>query len=84
MGRTLPTASIIFYRMKDQLKTFQRGLSPGDQRLLDELFIMAGKHIAEVQYTADPLAEQIFLMAILLEMHKHVMQITIILDEVGK
>jgi hypothetical protein len=53
MGRTLPTASIIFLRMKDGLKTFQSALSPRDQRALEELFVIASKHIAEVQYTAD-------------------------------
>ncbi len=67
--------------MKDKLKTFQRGLSPRDQRALDELFVMAGKHTAEVQYTADPMPEQIFLLAMLLEMHKDVMEIEKIVEE---
>ncbi len=75
MGRTLPSAAIAFHHMKADLKTFQRALAPSDQRSLDELFIMAGKHVSAAQYAASPLPEQIYLLAMLLEMHKELIGI---------
>ena len=80
MGRTLPSASIVFHRMKAQLKSFQRALAPADQPALDELFIMAGKHTFEAQYAASPLPEQIYLLAMLLEMHKELLGVKEIVE----
>ena len=73
MGRTLPSASIVFYQMKDGFKKFERALAPRDQRALQELFIYANKHIAEVQLASSPFSEDIFMLAMLLEMHKQVL-----------
>ncbi len=75
MGRTLPSATIAFHRMKADLRTFQHALAPRDQRTLDELFIMAGKHVSAAQYAASPFPEQIYLLAMLLEMHKELLGI---------
>jgi hypothetical protein len=43
-------------------------LTPSDQRALEELFVYANKHIAETQF-ASPFPEDIFMVAILQEMH---------------
>jgi hypothetical protein len=75
MGRTLPTASLVFISMKDELKTFQRALSTRDQAAFDEPFVMAGKHTAEVQFLFSPEMELVFMMTMILEMHTYVMEV---------
>jgi hypothetical protein len=47
MGRTLPSASMVFMRYKKGFDIFKRALSPRDQHTLEELWIYANKHIAE-------------------------------------
>jgi hypothetical protein len=44
-----------------------------NQRALKELFVYANKHIAEAQFASSPFPEDMFMLAILLEMHKEVM-----------
>jgi hypothetical protein len=73
MGRTLPPASIVFLQMKEDFKKFEKALAPSDQRALKELFVYANKHIAEAQFASSPFPEDIFMLAMLLEMHKVVM-----------
>ena len=73
MGRTLPPASIVFLQMKDDFKKFEKALAPNDQRALEDLFVYANKHIAEAQFASSPFPEDIFMVAMLLEMHKEVM-----------
>ena len=74
MGRTLPPASIVFLQMKEGFKKFEKALAPRDQRALEELFVYANKHIAETQFASSPFPEDIFMVAMLLEMHKEVME----------
>ena len=50
-------------------------MAPSDQRALEELFVYANKHIAETQFASSPFPEDIFIVAILLEMHKEVMEL---------
>jgi hypothetical protein len=50
MGRTLPPASIVFLQMKEDFKKFEKALAPSDQRVLEDLFVYANKHIAETQF----------------------------------
>ena len=52
MGRTLPSASILLMQAKSDILPFKRGLAKSDQLAIDELFIYAGKHIAEAAYAA--------------------------------
>jgi hypothetical protein len=75
MGRTLPPVSIVFLQMKEGFKKFEKGLAPSDQRALDELFDYANKHVAETQFASSPFPEDVFLLAMLLEMHKEVMEL---------
>ena len=39
------------------------------------MFVHANKHIAETQFASSPFPEDIFMVAILLEMHKEVMEL---------
>ena len=75
MGRTLPPASIVFLHIKEDFKKFEKALAPRDQRALEELFVYANKHIAEAQFASSPFSEDIFMLAMLLEMHKEVMEL---------
>lgn len=79
MGRTLPPASIVFLQMKDGFKNFEKALAPSDQRALEEVFVYANKHIAETQFASSPFPEDIFMVAILLEMHKGVMALEVMI-----
>ena len=73
MGRTLPSVTWSFLGEKEDFKGFKRALAPMDQRVFEELFVMARKHLAAAQYAANPLPFQTFLPAMILEMHKEVM-----------
>lgn len=81
MGRTLPPVSIVFLQMKEDFKNFEKALAPRDQRALEELFIYANKHIAEAQFASSPFPEDIFMLAMLLEMHKEVMEVQRLAEE---
>lgn len=80
MGRTLPPASIVFLQMKEGFKKFEKALAPRNQLALEELFVYANKHIAEAQFASSPFPEDIFLLAMVLEMHKEVMELEIVLE----
>ena len=69
MGRTLPPASIVFLQMKEGFKIFEKALAPRDQLALEELWVYANKHITETQFASSPFPEDIFMLAILREMH---------------
>ncbi len=59
---------------------FQRALAISDQLVIDELFIYANKHIAEAAYAASPIPMDSFLLAMLLEMHKKVIELGNVVD----
>jgi hypothetical protein len=79
MGRTLPPASIVFFQMKEGFKKFEKALAPCDRRALEELFVYANKHIAEAQFASSPFPEDIFTVVMLLEMHKGVMALEVMI-----
>jgi hypothetical protein len=54
---------------------FRRALPRADQLVLDQLFIHAHLHIAEVQYASHALPFETYLLAMLLEEHKVVMML---------
>ena len=81
MGRTLPPASIVFLQMKEGFKKFEKALALRDQRALEELFVYANIHIAEAQFASSPFPEDIFMLAMLLEMHKEVMEVQRLTEE---
>jgi hypothetical protein len=80
MGRTLPPASIVFFQMKEGFKKFEKALAPHDQRVLEEMFVYANKHIAEAQFASSPFLENIFMVSMILEMHKEVMGLEMVME----
>jgi hypothetical protein len=75
MGRTLPTAGVMLMRERQWFTPFMRALSTRDRLALDELFVYASLHTAELQYTAFELPLEAVMLAMLLENHKEVMRI---------
>jgi len=75
MGRTVPSAAMLLMQFRHDYAQFRGAISRTDQRALDELFIDAGKHVAEVGYASHPIPSEMFMLAMLLEMHREVMRL---------
>jgi hypothetical protein len=80
MGRTLPTATMLFMQEQDNFSEFRLALCHSDQHALDELFIMARQHTAAAAYSANALPMETFLLAMLLEEHKEVFRLRIAME----
>jgi hypothetical protein len=80
MGRTLPSATQVFYQEEGATSGFRQGLTTPDRRIFDGLFDSAHRHIAAVSYAAHPLPLEMFLLAMLLEQHKEVMRLRAYLE----
>ena len=72
MGRTVPSAAILLMQEEVHNSQFKKALAPRDQRALEPLFIYANLHVADAAYNAFELPMEIFMLAMLLEMHKEV------------
>ena len=81
MGRTLPTASMLIQQEEQSFARFRRALRRSDQVALDDLFAAARQHLAAAQYAAHALPFEVFLLSMLLEEHKEVMQLRQQMDE---
>lgn len=75
MGRTLPSATIVFQQEEAAFSRFRRALRRSDQLVLDDLFTSAHQHLAAAQYAAHALPFEVFLLSMLLEEHKEVMRL---------
>jgi len=75
MGRTLPSATIVFQQEEAAFGRFRRALRRSDQLALDDLFVSARQHLAAAQYAAHALPFEVFLLSMLLEEHKEVMKL---------
>ena len=75
MGRTLPSATIVFMQEEAAFARFRRALRRTDQVALDDLFVSARQHLAAAQYASHALPFEVFLLAMLLEEHKEVMKL---------
>lgn len=75
MGRTLPSATQVFLQEEAAFARFRRALRRADQLALDDLFTSARQHLAAAQYASHALPFEVFLLAMLLEEHKEVMQL---------
>ena len=75
MGRTLPSATIVFMQEEAAFGRFRRALRRLDQLALDDLFVSARQHLAATQYAAHALPFEVMLLAMLLEEHKEVMKL---------
>ena len=75
MGRTLPSITMAFLQEQESLNRFRRALRRSDQLVLDDLFAAARQHLAAAAYAAHSLPFETFLLAMLLEEHKQVLQL---------
>jgi hypothetical protein len=75
MGRTLPSATVVFMQEEQAFARFRRALRRADQLALDDLFVSARQHLAAAQYASHALPFEVFLLAMLLEEHKEVMRL---------
>jgi len=75
MGRTLPSATVVFMQEEAAFARFRRVLRRADQLALDDLFVSARQHIAAAQYASHALPFEVFLLSMLLEEHKEVMRL---------
>ncbi len=82
MGRTVPSVTQAFLEEQEAFNRFRRALRRSDQLALDELFIAARKHVAAAAYAAHALPFETFLLAMLLEEHKEVMRLRVLLERV--
>ena len=74
MGRTLPSATVVFLQEEVAFARFRRALRRSDQLALDDLFTSARQHLAAAQYASHALPFEVFLLAMLLEEHKEVLR----------
>ncbi len=75
MGRTLASATQVLIHEEGAFSRFRRALRRGDQLALDDLFNSAQNHLSATAYAAHTLPFESFLLAMLLEEHKEVMQL---------
>ncbi len=75
MGRTLPSATQQILHEQDALKKFRRALRQEDQRAFDDLFRGARYHVAAMAYASHLLPFETMLLAMLIEVHKRVLQL---------
>jgi hypothetical protein len=75
MGRTLPSATVVFMQEEAAFARFRRALRRSDQLALDDLFVSARQHLAAAQYASHALPFEVFLLSMLLEEHKEVMKL---------
>ncbi len=80
MGRTLPSITQAFLQEQESFARFRRALRRSDQLVLDELFAAAQQHLAAAAYASHALPFEIFLLSMLLEERKEVLQLRQRLD----
>jgi len=81
MGRTLPSITQAYLQEQDALQRFRRALRRSDQYALDDLLASARQHLAAAAYAAHPLPFETFLLSMLLEEHKRVLQLERLVKE---
>lgn len=70
MGRTLPSAMVVFDAEASRWSKFRRALRREDQEVLDEVFRDARKHISAMAYASSPVPMESILLAMLIEERK--------------
>jgi hypothetical protein len=68
MGRTLPTTTQIILDEQQALLNFRRALRREDQRIFDELFARARKHVMAINQADHVLPLEAILLAMLVEL----------------
>jgi hypothetical protein len=79
MGRTLPSFTQLILNEQNALTKFRRALRKEDQRALDDLFRAARYHVAAAAYASHLLPFETMLLAMLLEEHKRVQHLEVLL-----
>jgi len=80
MGRTVPAMTQTYLEEQEAFNRFRRALRRSDQLALDELFIAARQHTAAAAFASHALPFETFLLAMLLEEHKEVRRLRILLE----
>jgi len=75
MGRTVTSITQTFLKERAAFARFRRALRNSDQRVLDDLFASAQKHLAASSYASHALPFETFLLSMLLEEHKEIMRL---------
>ena len=81
MGRTLPSITMAFLQEQESFNRFRRALRRSDQLVLDDLFARARQHLSAAAYAAHSLPFESFLLAMLIEEHKQVLQLRSAVDD---
>ncbi len=81
MGRTLPSITQAFIQEQEAFGRFRRALRRADQLALDDLFAAARQHLSAAAYASHALPMETFLLSMLLEQHKLLLQLQRELDE---
>lgn len=81
MGRTLPSITNAFLQEQQSLSRFRRALRQADQRALDELLAASRHHLAAAAYASHLLPFEIMLLAMLVEEHKQVLHLEVVLEQ---
>jgi hypothetical protein len=79
MGRTLPSITQAFLQEQESFSRFRRALRRSDQLVLDDLFAAAHQHLAAAAYAAHALPFETLLLSMLLEEHKEIVRIRVLL-----
>ena len=82
MGRTLPSITRVFLEEQAELARFRRALRRSDQQALDDLIAAARQHLAAAAYASHALPFETFLLSMLLEEHKIVLELRQRLEQV--
>ena len=72
MGRTVPTFTNIIDSELASWSKFRRGLRKEDQKLFDEMFSSAKKHLAENFYAMRVIPFESIIMSIVLDQYRHI------------
>ncbi len=80
MGRTLPSFTQLIINEQNALTKFRRALRQEDQRAFDDLFRAARYHVAAAAYASHLLPFETMLLAMLIEEHKRVQHLQVLLE----
>ena len=75
MGRTIASITQTFLKERAAFARFRRALRASDQQVLDDLFASAQKHLSAASYASHALPFETFLLSMLLEEHKEIIQL---------
>jgi hypothetical protein len=85
MGRNTPTVGVMMQRERN-LSDFRKALMKADQRVFDALWVHVSKYVMACTHANHLLAFEIFLLAMLMEEHKEVIELRgeVVVEKIGK